>query len=105
VAEDNLDLHEIMAYQVSDDMEEIKSTNEGHRQHGKEVIDKNPNSPTMSQRSTPSRTKNRTNGMEKRKASVGGSDDGGDKEPPRKNIEKSHVAYTSIKRKRNTSVT
>jgi hypothetical protein len=43
--------------------------------------------------------------MEMRKASVGGSDDGGDKDPPRKNLEKSHIAYTSMKRKRNTSVT
>ena len=37
---DNLDLDEIMAYQVSDDMEEINSTKEGHKQHGREVTDK-----------------------------------------------------------------
>jgi hypothetical protein len=102
---DNLDLHEITTYQVSDDMEEINNTNEGHRQHGREVMDKNPNSPTTSQKSTPSRTKNRTSGMEMRKASVGGSDDGGDKDPPRKSLEKYHIAYTSVKIKRNTSTT
>jgi hypothetical protein len=50
---DNIDLHEIRTYQFLDDMEEINSTNEGHRQHGREVTDKNPNSPTMSQKSTP----------------------------------------------------
>jgi hypothetical protein len=69
------------------------------------VTDKNPNSPTTSQRSTPSRTKNRTNGIETRKASVGGSENGGDKYPPRRSLEKSHIAYTSIKRRRNTSTT
>jgi hypothetical protein len=78
-------------------MEEIKHTNEGHRQHRREVTYKNPNSPTMSQKSTPSRTNSRTNNMETRKSSVGGSDDGGEKDRPRNNIEKYHIAYTSFK--------
>jgi hypothetical protein len=47
--------------------------------------------------------KNRTSGMDTRKTSVGGSDDGGDKNPPRKSLEKTHIAYTPIKRKRNIS--
>jgi hypothetical protein len=102
---DNLDLHEMEAYQVSNDTGEINNTNEGHRQHDREVTNQNPNSPTTSQRSTPSRTKNKTSGMETRKTSVGGSDDGGDKDPPRKNLEKSHITYTPVKRKRNTSST
>jgi hypothetical protein len=33
------------------------------------------------------------------------SDDGGDKDPPRKNLEKSHIVYTFVKRKRNTPTT
>jgi len=69
------------------------------------VTDKNFNSPKTSQKSTPSRIKNRTNGMEMRKASVGGSDDGGDKYPPIKSLEKYCIVYTSIKRKINTSTT
>jgi hypothetical protein len=47
-----------------------------------------PNSPKTTQRRTPSRIKNRTSGMETRKKSVGGSDDGGDKDPLRKIIKK-----------------
>jgi hypothetical protein len=33
------------------------------------------------------------------KTSVEASDDGGDKDPPRKDLEKSHIVYTSVKRK------
>jgi len=40
-----------------------------------------------------------------RKASIGGSNNGGDKDPPRISFEKSHIAYTSFKRKTNTSTT
>jgi hypothetical protein len=40
---DNLDLHEIDAYQVSNDIGEINCTNEVHRQHGKEVRKQNLN--------------------------------------------------------------
>jgi hypothetical protein len=102
---DNLDLREIVTDQVSNDMEEINSTNEGHKHHDREVTDKNPNSPTTSQNSTPSKTKNRTNGMEIRNESARGSDDGGDKYPPRKSLENYHIAYTLVKRKINTSTT
>jgi len=91
-----------MAYQVSDDIEEINNTNEGHIHHGMEVTDKNLNSPTTSQQNTPSRTNNKTNCMDIRKASARGSGDGGDKDPPRKSLEKSHITYTFVKRKRNT---
>lgn len=34
---DNLDLQELAAYQISNDRGEINSTNEGHRQHGRET--------------------------------------------------------------------
>jgi hypothetical protein len=37
--------------------------------------------------------------METKKSSVGGSDDSGDKCPPRKNLEKTHITYTLVKRK------
>jgi hypothetical protein len=47
--------------------------------------------------------KSRTSGMDTRKTPVGGSDDGGDKNPPRKILEKTHVAYTPLKRKINLS--
>jgi hypothetical protein len=102
---DNLNLHEIVEDQVLDDMKEINNTNEGHRHHGREVTYKNPNSPTTSQKSTPSRTKNRISGMEMRNESFGGSDDGGDRDPPRKSLEKYYIAYNFVKRKRNTSKT
>jgi hypothetical protein len=83
----------------------LLSTNEGYQQHGREVADRNPNSPTISQKSTPSRMKHRTSGIEMRKTSVGSSNDGGDKDPPRKSLEKSHIVYTFVKRKRNTQTT
>jgi len=102
---DNLDLPEIAIDQVSDKMEETIDTNEGYWQHGREVTDTDPNSPITSQKSTPSKKNNKTDGMEMGKTSTGGSDDGGDKYPPRKNLEKSHIAYTSVRRKRNTSTT
>jgi hypothetical protein len=53
-------------------------------QHDRETKNKNPNSPTTYQRSTPSRMKRRTSGMDTIKTLVGGSDDGGDKKPPSK---------------------
>jgi hypothetical protein len=40
-----------------------------------------------------------------RKTSVGGSNDGGDEDPERKNLEKTHITYTPVKRKRNISST
>jgi len=52
-------------------MEEIIITNEGYRKHGREVTEKNSNSLTTTQKSTPSRTKY------------------------------SHTVYTSVKIKRN----
>jgi hypothetical protein len=58
----------------------------------------------MSQRSTPSIMKRRTNGMDTIKTPVGGSDDDGDKNPPRKSLEKTHIAYTLVKKKRNLSL-
>jgi hypothetical protein len=85
---DNLDLHELASYQVSNDAGEIKSTNERHRQHDREATSQSSNSPKTSQRITPLRMKNRTSGMETRKTSFGGSDDGGDKDPLRKSIKK-----------------
>jgi hypothetical protein len=42
--------------------------------------------------------------METRKISIGGSDDGGDKDTRRKILEKTHITYTLVKRKRNTSL-
>jgi hypothetical protein len=67
------------------------------------VTDKNPNSPTTSQKSTPSRTNNRISGMEMINTSTGGSGDGGDKDPPKTSPENYHISYTSVKRKINTS--
>jgi hypothetical protein len=76
---DNLDLQELVAYQISNDTGKINHTNEGHRQHDRETTSQNPNFPATSQRRTPSRVKNRTSGMDTRKTLVGGSDDGRDK--------------------------
>jgi hypothetical protein len=45
--------------------------------------------------------KKKTSGMDMRKTPVGGSDDDGDKNPPRKSLYKTYVAHTPIKRKRN----
>jgi hypothetical protein len=86
-------------------MEELTDTNEGYRHHGREVVEKNLSSPNNSEKSTLSRTKYRTSGIEMRKATYIGSDDGGDKDPPKKNIEKSHTVYTSVKIKINTQTT
>jgi hypothetical protein len=45
---DNLDISEVATDQVSNNMEELISTNEGYRQHGREVADKNPSLPNIS---------------------------------------------------------
>jgi hypothetical protein len=45
--------------------------------------------------------KNKTNVMDTIKTPVGGSNDDGDKNPPRKSLEKTHAAYTPIKIKIN----
>jgi len=89
---DNVDLQELAAYQNSKNTGEVNSTNEGYKQHSRETTNQNPNSSITSQRSTPSRMKSRTSGMDTRKTPVGGSYDGGDKNPPRKSLEKTHVA-------------
>jgi hypothetical protein len=81
-------------------MEELVSTNEGYRQHGKEVADRNPNSPTVSQKSFSVRTKPRSVVIYMRKTPNKSSNDGGDKDTPKKNLEKSHTIYTFAKRKR-----
>jgi hypothetical protein len=47
--------------------------------------------------------KSKTSGIDTIKTQVGGSDDDGDKNPPRKSLERIHVACTAIKRKRNLS--
>jgi len=43
--------------------------------------------------------------METKKISIGGSDDGGDKDPRTKILENTHITYTLVKRKKNTSST
>jgi len=70
--------------------------------HGRDVANRNPNSPTISQKSTPVRTIPRSSGIEMRKTPARNSDDGDDKYPPKKNLEKSHTVYTPIKRKKYT---
>jgi hypothetical protein len=35
-----------VAYKNSNNTKEVNSTNEGHRQHGRETTNQNPNSPT-----------------------------------------------------------
>jgi len=74
-----LDIPKITIDQVLDNMEELIYSNEGYRQHGKQVANKNLKSSTTSYKSTPSRKKYRTSGIEIRKASAKGSYDGGDK--------------------------
>jgi hypothetical protein len=54
----------------------------------------------MSQRSIPTKTKPRSNGLETRKTPARNSNNGGDKDPTKKNLEKSHVVHTFSKRKR-----
>jgi hypothetical protein len=49
------------------DIKELASTNECYRQKGREATNKNPNSPSVSQRSTPAKTKPRSSGLETRK--------------------------------------
>jgi hypothetical protein len=49
-------------------MEELIDTNEGYRHHGREVVEKNLSSPNNFEKSTLSRTKYRTSGIEMRKA-------------------------------------
>jgi hypothetical protein len=82
-----------VAYQNSNNSGEVNSTNEVHKQHDKETTNQNPNSLETSQRSTPSRMESRTSGIDIIKTPVGGSvNDGGDKNPPRKSLEKTLVA-------------
>jgi len=83
-------------------VEELVSTNEGYRQLGREATYTNPNSSTMSQKSTPIRRKSRRSGMEMKKTPIGSSNDGGDKDLIKKNHKKSHTVYTSAKRKKDT---
>jgi hypothetical protein len=47
-------------------------------------------------------SKTHSNNGEKRKSTVGSVGDGGDKDPPKKSIEKSHAVSGSSKRKRDT---
>ena len=51
---------------------------------------------------TPVRTNPRSNGIKIRKTPAESLDDGSDKDPPKKNLENSHIVYTSSKRKRAT---
>jgi hypothetical protein len=51
-------------------MEELFNTNEGYRQQGREVTNKNLSSPIVSEKSTPTRTKPRSSVLETRKTTV-----------------------------------
>jgi len=62
------------------------------------------NSQTVSQNSTLVRTKPRSSGINMRKTLTKSSDDGGDKDPLKKNIEKYHIVYTSMKIKMKTQI-
>jgi hypothetical protein len=80
----------------------MASTNECYRKKGIEATCKNPNSPSVSQRSNLVQTKPRSSGLEPRKTPAENSDGGGDKDPTKKKLEKYHVVHTSSKRKRDT---
>ena len=99
---DNLDIPETSTDHSLNDMKELISTNEGYRQHGRKVAGINLNLPTVSQKSTLVRTNIRSSGMEMRKTLIESSDDGSDNDPPMKNLKKSHIVYTSSKRKTDT---
>jgi hypothetical protein len=97
---DNQNLPEASIENTLNDIEELASTNEYYKQRGRETTNKNPNSPNVSQKSTSTKTKPRSSGQEQRRSSTGNSDDGGDKDPTKKTIEKPHIVHTSTKRKR-----
>jgi hypothetical protein len=99
---DNLNILETSSDQAFNDLEELTSANEGYRKQSREAMDKNPNSLTVAQKSTSVRTKPRSSGLEMRKTDVGSSNDGSDKDPTKKNLEKTHIVYTFSKRKRDT---
>jgi hypothetical protein len=99
---DNQNLPEASIEEALNDVEELASTNECYRQKGREETSKNPNSPSVSQRGTSVKTKPRSSGLEPRKTPAENSDDGGDKDPMKKNLEKYHVVYNPVKRKRET---
>jgi hypothetical protein len=63
---------------------------------------KNPNSPSISQRGILVKIKSISSGIELIKTHTINSNDSGDKDPTNKNLEKTHVVHTSIKRKRET---
>jgi hypothetical protein len=64
---DNLNLPETSFNEAMNDMEELASTNEFYQQQGRYVTNKTPNSPIVSQKGTPTKTKPRSNGLEMRK--------------------------------------
>jgi hypothetical protein len=69
---------------------------------GKRSKNKNPNSPSVSQRSTPAKTKARSGILETRKTPIGNLNDGNGKDSTKKKIEETHVVPTSAERKRET---
>jgi hypothetical protein len=83
-------------------MEELSSTNECYRQQGREVTNKNPNSPDCVSKKYPNKNKTKKQWFGNKENTCQNSDDGGDKDPTKKNLEKSHVVHTSAKRKRET---
>jgi hypothetical protein len=81
----------------------LASTNEFYRKRGRETTNKNPNSPNLSQKSASAKNKPQSSGLEERRTSTENLDDGGDKDPTEKTMEKSHVVHNSIKRKKRNS--
>jgi len=57
-------------------------------------------SPNVSQKSTSTRERPQNNSQEKIKSSTGNSNDGGEKNPIKKAVEKAHTIHVFVKRKR-----
>jgi hypothetical protein len=88
---------------LQEDIETIISTTDQHRQRGRVVNERSSWSPNVSQKSGLPKGKPQNSVQEQRKSSMDNSDDGGEQNPPKGNLENPHKLPIASKRKRGTN--
>jgi hypothetical protein len=93
----------LLVEKLQEYIETVISTNDHHKHQGWYANEISSQSQNISQKIIPTKGKPQISFQEQKKSSIDNFDDGGEQNPPKGNLEKSHTLPISSKRKRGTN--
>lgn len=101
--DDNRNIQGLSVEKGQVDIETVVCTNNHHKQQGWVTNERSSRSSNFSQKSGSIKEKSQNPIQEQNKSSIDNFDDGGDQNPPKGNLDKSHTLPIVSKRKRDTN--